>query len=286
MPLRVGGGQLQRPALVVAPAAQVGRRPVLRLDLHAHDVDEERAGSPRRAGVNSSTGPRCASSLMRPRRRRAARRARRRARPPGASRAWRASLASRAQRRLEHLLGALGGDHGGAVGVEHDEVAGPDLRAADDARARRARRRSSLVAPRERIQRAHTGRPISASSSLSRTAASTRTAAAPRTCAWVASRSPSSATGAGSGIVSTSTSPGCSARHHGVDHQVVVLPAARDPRRPAGARAGDDLAAARRRPGPGGRTPRRRSRRRAGRARGDAHSSSTTCGRTRMNDSP
>jgi hypothetical protein len=34
-------GQLERPALVVAPTAQVRRRAVLRLDLHAHDVDEE-----------------------------------------------------------------------------------------------------------------------------------------------------------------------------------------------------------------------------------------------------
>ena len=63
----------------------------------------------------------------------------------------------------------------------------------------------SLVAPRLRTQRAHTG---SGSSSLSRIAASTSTAAASRTAAWVASRSPSNATGAGSGIVSTSTSPG------------------------------------------------------------------------------
>ena len=70
---------------------------------------------------------------------------------------------------------------------------------------------TSLPAPLMRTQRAQIGRPSSASSSTSRTDASTRIAAAPWALAWVASRSPTSATGRGSGIVRTSTSPGCTA---------------------------------------------------------------------------
>ena len=63
-------------------------------------------------------------------------------------------------------------------------------------------------APRTRTQRAQIGSPSSRSSSRSRTAASTSSAATPRAFACVASSSPTSATGADSGIVSTSTSPG------------------------------------------------------------------------------
>ena len=65
-----------------------------------------------------------------------------------------------------------------------------------------------LSAQRTRTWRAQTGRPSSFSSSTSRTAASTSSAATPRPLAWVARRSPTSATGLGSGMVSTSTSPG------------------------------------------------------------------------------
>ena len=98
-----------------------------------------------------------------------------------------------------------------------------------------------------------------ASSSTSRTAASTSIAAAPRTLAWVASSSPSRATGAGSGIVSTSTSPGCVAGHHGVHHQIVVLAAADGARRAGRAASGHDLDQRQRRRGLRGRTPRARS---------------------------
>ena len=76
----------------------------------------------------------------------------------------------------------------------HVDRAGDVLgRAADADPARPDRAGPSRRAPRRRARR--------------------RRRAAPRrrcACAWVASRSPTSATGAGSGIVSTSTSPGCS----------------------------------------------------------------------------
>ena len=145
------------------------------------------------------------------------------------------------ERRLEHLLGALGRDHGHAVGVEHDEVARPDLARRRRPPARRARRRRPWSRRASGSSAPTRAGPSPPAPRCRARRASTSTAAAPRTCAWVASRSPSSATGAGSGIASTSTSPGCSARHHGVDHQVVVLPAARDPRRPARPRAGHEL---------------------------------------------
>ena len=96
--------------------------------------------------------------------------------------------------------------------VEHHDVARPDRRPADDDRdveladdRPSSRRGSAPSAPRPagRARRAR---------SPSRTAASTRIAAAPRAFAWVASSSPTSATGAGSGIVSTSTSPGLQPR--------------------------------------------------------------------------
>ena len=137
----------------------------------------------------------------------AGRRGRRRARPPRASRASRA----RARRA-------------------HEPLRAPPRRALarrPPHRPRRARRRrpggssrlrprtgSPIVpgtvfpAPQTRTKRAQIGSPTSRSSSTSRTAASTRIAATPRPFACVASRSPTSATGAGSGIVSTSTSPG------------------------------------------------------------------------------
>ncbi len=66
----------------------------------------------------------------------------------------------------------------------------------------------SLVAPLIRTQRAQIGSPSSARVSMSRTAASMRIPAAPWALAWVASRSPTIPIGRGSGIVSTSTSPG------------------------------------------------------------------------------
>jgi hypothetical protein len=40
-PRRVTRGQLERPRLIVAPPAQVARRPLPMLNLHAHDMDEE-----------------------------------------------------------------------------------------------------------------------------------------------------------------------------------------------------------------------------------------------------
>ncbi len=65
-----------------------------------------------------------------------------------------------------------------------------------------------LVAPLTRIQRVQTGKPSARISSVSRTAASTRMPATWRNSACVASSSPISATGSGSGIVKTRTSPG------------------------------------------------------------------------------
>ena len=57
----------------------------------------------------------------------------------------------------------------------------------------------------------------------------------------MASRSPSSATGARLGHRQHEHLARLQRGHRGVDHQVVVLAAARDPGRPAGARAGNEL---------------------------------------------
>src|SRR4051812_8975168 len=77
------------------------------------------------SGVNSSTGPRCASSLtIQP-----VQLVRERARLE--LRALVGLLGLARQRGREDLLGALGGDYGDAVGVEHDQVARTDLGAAD-----------------------------------------------------------------------------------------------------------------------------------------------------------
>ena len=65
--------------------------------------------------------------------------------------------------------------------------------------------------------------------------------ATPRPFACVASSSPTSATGAGSGIVSTSTSPGSRLRDGRVHHEVVALAAVNGARRAGGAGARHDL---------------------------------------------
>ena len=230
------------------------------------DHVEEEAQALLRLGVSSSTGPRWAMSLIR--RARAARRGRRRARRPAAcSRLYALLLlarlgAPRAPRRRRSC-----GDDGGAVGVEHDDVAGRDPRAADDHRHVDRARRRPCVAPRTRIQRAQIGRPISTSSSTSRTAPSTSSPATPRTLAWVASRSPTSATGARLGHREHEHVAGLACGDRGVHHQVVVLPAADGAGRPAAREPGMMLVQVERRRGPRGRRPRRRWRCRVARAR-------------------
>ena len=100
---------------------------------------------------------------------------------------------------------------------------------------------SPFVAPCARTNRAQIGRPISTSSSRSRTAPSTRIPATPRACACVTSSSPTSATGTGSSLVSTSTSPGLACATTACT--IVLSPVAqtRDARRTCDARAGHDL---------------------------------------------
>ena len=128
-----------------------------------------------------------------------------------------------------------------AVRVEHDDVALADVRARDlDGLADRRPEPASPLRSRARTAPRSATRPLGASS-RSRTAASTSSAATPATFACVASSSPTSATGLGSGIVTTSTSPGSASATRRVDHQVVVLAAAHGSRRAGRTRARHDL---------------------------------------------
>ena len=127
-----------------------------------------------------------------------------------------------------------------------------------------------------------------ASSSTSRTAASTsrppRRGPSP---GWRAGRR-RSATGRGSGMVSTSTSPGSSLGHRRVHHQVVVpaRSARSAPARPRAIRGRPGQVERRQAaPRPDGLVDRRRAERAPARRRRRAHSSGTTCGRTRWNAS-
>ena len=239
------------------------------------------------AGVNSSTGPRWAISLtsLLPRPRRAARRARRTAARTAAARAWRppwprGPATPRAPRRARSAATTVA-PSASSTTRSPGRISWPPTTTGTSSSPT-----ASFVAPRERTQRAHTGRPIAPSSSLSRTAASTSTAAAPRTCACVASRSPIRATGAGSGIDKTSTSPGCSAAiaawtirlSSWPQRAIRAGPQAREPG--TSCRSSTSTSPCR----PDGLVDRRGPQ--PGELGGDAHSSSTTCGTTRWNDSP
>ena len=195
------------------------------------------------------------------------------------------SRSARARAALEHLGDALALDHDHAVRVEHDGVALPDRRAADlDRLADRARRLACRRRARGRSAPRSAARARAAPRRRGPQRRRGRRDAAPRAC--VASSSPTRATGAGSGIVSTSTSPGsasaiaaCTIRLSPWPQRTVRAgPAAREPgmiwtsgRSTTALRAAASCTVA---------EPRRASSR-----IGLAHSSSTTCGVTRWNAS-
>ena len=237
----VGLGQLEAVALVVAPAAQEDRLALARLDLHAEHVLEEaqaRLGL-RREQLGVADVRDVVQASRRPPRARAGRRGRRRARRPRAGPACRARFSARSRAAASTSSTRSRATTTAPSASSTTASPGADRRAADLDRLVERARPPSWSAPLTRTQRAQTGTPSSRRSSMSRTAASTSSAATPRALACVASSSPISATGAGSGIVSTSTSPGWARVHRGVDHQVVALAAAHGARRPGGARARD-----------------------------------------------
>ena len=231
-------------------------------------------------GVKISTGPRCASSDTGVPVRRGARTARR----PGAARACAASLASRASEASSTSSARAGSTtvtpSASSTTRSPGRISHPPTTTGTSSSPG-----MSFVAPRERIQRAHTGTAISREllrvahggvdehgGGAARHGLGQQQVAEQRDRPRLRHRQHEHLAGLQRG-------------HHGVHHQVVVLPAARDPRRPARARAGDELAELGVDQALRGRRPRRRSRRPAARAR-RSHSSSTTCGSTRMNDSP
>ena len=147
------------------------------------------------------------AAISGPRRSHGARRGRTRARPPRAQRAF-ALLSARVTGGPEHLADACPGNHRGAVGVEHDRVARVDHAAADhDRPADRARvglRSAADPDPARPDRQADRGELLDVSNGG---VDEQRGSAAP-TAACVARSSPTRATGAGSGIVRTTTSPG------------------------------------------------------------------------------
>ena len=134
---------------------------------------------------------------------------RRTARPRRSARASPASRALALERERQHLVDARGGQRHRAVAVQHDEVA----RARSPRRRRRPARRAPDVALR-RALRAHPARPDRQADRRELVEVADRrrrrgTPRRPASCACVASSSPMNAIGAGSVLVSTSTSPGC-----------------------------------------------------------------------------
>src|SRR4051794_5237607 len=207
---RLGLRELQAVALVVAPPAQVHRLALAAFDLHPEHLDEEalavvavrreQLDRPEVGDVAHDTAP---STFSRSPSRSYD------SSPPASFSAFTRSFSSRS-RAAASTSSTRSAAITATPSVTRMTTSPGLIVAPPTSTGTSSSPAVFLTAPWMRTQRAQVGGPSAASSSTSRTEASTSTAAAPRARACVASSPPNTAYGPGSGIVSTSTSPGCS----------------------------------------------------------------------------